>query len=1072
MRRLLLLSLMMAVSVLVFAQTRTITGSVIDETGAPVSFASITEKGTTNGVSADESGNFSINARTGAVLVVSATGYSTKEVTVSSSAPLNVVLTKGDAQVIEEVVVTAYGTQTKQSITGSIETIKADDIQKIQTSNVMQSLSGKVTGVQIKSPSGQPGDAPSLRFRGIGSISSSNAPLYVVDGVPFNGDVSAISSQDIESISFLKDASANALYGSRGANGVVIITTKKGKAGLMSLTYDTKLGINSRAVPEYKLITDPKEYYELRWQRLRLGAKLTTPTLTWDAAGAAATNGLVKDLGYNIFNVANNQIVDATTGKINPAASLLYQDDWYNALFKNSFRQEHFVSIAYGTDKLSSYLSGGYLNDEGYVLNSGFNRISARANLDYKVFDFLKIGSNINFASTKAKVPQAGKGSGTYSNLFSWTRNMAPIYPIYARDKSGAIQKDANGEDMYDFGSGETINPDGTAAKRTYITNMNPYATTLKNIQTNENKNLSMRNYISLDFLKYFNFVYNLGYDYYATNRLRYGWEKGGDAQPYGGSIDNATSVEGTITHQQLLTFQKNINDHSLNIMVGHESSNYTAKMLAGGKTNVVISDNIIISNASKYSYLNGYNDNYKVEGYLSKLNYNFKNKYFLNGSFRRDGSSVFHPDNRWGNFYGLGVAWSVNQEDFLKGNSAITNLKLKASYGEQGNDYLFYPSYVSMNHRSFFGFSRNYMPYVTQYDITADAQGNPTIREAYLGNKDLKWEVSKNLNAGFELSLFNRVNIQAEFFRRAVSDMLYNFPLPPSSGSPSISRNVGDMQNTGFEVSIDGDVVKTGDWTINLWGNLTHYKSKITKLPDPFADGIFRFVEGKSPYTYYLREFIGVDKETGEAKWNKGDVDKKTGEATGPKTETKTHSAATLYLSDKTANPDFYGGFGLNMQYKKLSFSTGFAYQMGGYVYDGLYQGFFSEGTGMGSSGHNYHKDVYNTWTPENKEALLPMLSSVNKTQYGASDLFLISASYISWENFAFSYDITGDYLSKIKMKNARISILGNNLWLWSKRMGLDPRMTQLGAQFNNGATLNNYSLLRSLSLGITLKF
>lgn len=376
------------------------------------------------------------------------------------------------------------------------------------------------------------------------------------------------------------------------------------------------------------------------------------------------------------------------------------------------------------------------------------------------------------------------------------------------------------------------------------------------------------------------------------------------------------------------------------------------------------------------------------------------------------------------------------------------------------------------MDHRSHFSFARNFLPYLTQYDITSDAEGNASIREAYVGTKDLKWEVSKNFNVGAEISLLNRVNIEVEYFKRAVSNMLYNFPQPPSSGVPSISRNIGDMSNTGVEISIDGDIVRNSDWNVNLWANATHYKNKITRLPDPFNSGVFRFVEGQSSYTYYLREYVGIDNETGYGKWHVGGVDTKTGLVNGAKRDTSVHSAASLYLSDKTAHPDLYGGFGLNIRYKNLSFSAGFAYQLGGYVYDNIYAGFFSEGTGMGSSGKNYHRDVYNTWTPENKTASLPILSSVNSTQYGQSDLFLIGADYISWENVSLSYDLPVRFLERLNMQGAKISLLGNNLWVGSKRQGLDPRMMQIGGNVNNGLSLNSYSLLKSLSIGLTLKF
>ncbi|RRN78083.1 SusC/RagA family TonB-linked outer membrane protein, partial [Pseudoxanthomonas sp. SGD-10] len=905
-----------------------------------------------------------------------------------------------------------------------------------------------------------------------GSISSSNDPLYVVDGVPFNGDIASISSQDIEEISFLKDAAANALYGSRGANGVIIITTKKGRnSDKIDISYESRIGTNSRAVKDYDIVKDPVEYYELRWQRLRLG-ELADGASDADARDIA-TNNLVNDLKYNIFNVGNSDIIDPATGKVYPGLRPMYHDVWEDYLFDNSTRQEHLLNLRYGNDKVSTYLSGGYLKDNGYVVNSGFERVSGRANVEFRPYEFAKIGANVNFAGTKSRDPQAGKESSTFSNLFGWARNVAPIYPIFARDAQGNILYNNDGRRLYDWGTGETINPDGSEVRRPYISNMNPYASTLLDIQTNSNTNVSIRTFASFDFLKHFNFTYNLGYDYLGGNRLRYSNDEGGDSAPYGGTITNAVERARTLTNQQILTYDNKFGDHSVNVLVGHETTNYTRDMLSGSKSMIVVPNQLFLSNASKYSALNGYGDLYKVEGFLSRVNYNYANRYYLNASFRRDGSSVFHPDHRWGNFYGVGGAWIVSNEDFFSSVNQISNLKLKISYGEQGNDNLYYPSYVNMNHRSHFGYSRNYYPYMDQYEITPDADGNPSTSQVYTGTQDLKWEVSRNFNTGFELGLFNnRVNLDFEYFVRKVSDMLYNFPQQPSSGIPAISKNIGDMKNTGVEVALNGDIIRSSDWTLNAWANATHYKNKITRLPQPFVSSIFRFVEGESAYTYYLREFAGVDPATGFGSWYIGDKDPISGKSTGDKTTTETHSAATQFLSDKTANPDLYGGFGFDLRYKKFSFNIGFAYQIGGHIFDDVYLGMFSEGTGMGSSGANYHKDVYNTWTPENPNAKYPILSSVDMTQYGYSDLFLISASYLSLENVGVSYDLSNPTFERVGIRNARLSLIGNNLYMWSKRQGLDPRMMQLGGELNNGLSLNNYSLLRSISLGLSVNF
>lgn len=402
------------------------------------------------------------------------------------------------------------------------------------------------------------------------------------------------------------------------------------------------------------MITSPDDYYKTVYNRVKNGLIYQGQTPT-NAANTAAQNlitGETYSLGYNNYNVPNNQVINPATGEINADAKLLYHDDWSKALFRDAIRQEHYLSLSGSTDNLSSYLSMGYLSDDGYTINSNFGRVTIRANVDYTVSSKIKVGANVNYAhSNQNAAISKTASSSTYSNLFGWARNIAPIYTIWQRDASGNIITNGDGSRSYDFNQ---------SGDRPYGSNLNPYATTLLNTKLNEENKFGARGYVSIDFFKDFNFRYNLGYDllsgYYLTNRTALG----GDDKETKGRIGTATKNEYTLTNQQLLSWKKTFGNHSFDVLVGHESSDFTSKILAGEKTNVVIPDLIVISNATKYSYVDGYNDLYKVEGYFSRLNYNYKNKYFINGSFRRDGSSVFAPENRWGDFYGFGVAWSV----------------------------------------------------------------------------------------------------------------------------------------------------------------------------------------------------------------------------------------------------------------------------------------------------------------------------------------------------------------------------------------------------------------------------
>lgn len=1052
--------LLVLMAQITFAQERVVSGIVSDNTGMPIPGVSVLVKGTKTGTQTDFDGKYSIKASPSQILVFTYIGMKAKEEPATSTT-VNAKLA-GDALELEGVVVVAFGTQKKSEITGAVTKIDAKALENTQASNAIQSLTGKVAGVQIQANSGQPGDPPQVRFRGIGSLSSSNAPLYVVDGIPYNGDINAIATQDIESISFLKDASSNALYGSRGANGVIIVTTKKGKKGQLRVTYETKIGVNSRAVPEYDMIKDPGEYYETVYGRIKSGLIFGGQTAANASTIAANTliSGESYSLGYNNYNVANNQLINTATGKINSNASLLYHDDWAKELFRDATRTEHFLSLSSSTDNLSSYLSVGYLKDNGYTINSDFKRATVRANVDYNVNSKIKVGANLNYANTDQNAPISQVSSSTYSNLFGWSRNIAPIYTIWQRDAAGNFVTNPDGSRIYEF------NKSGV---RPYGGNLNPYATTLLNTNLNQENKFGARGYVSIDFLKNFNFRYNLGYDLLSGYYLNATTGEGGDDMGVGGRIGTATSNDYTITNQQLLSWKKSFGNHTLDILVGHESSDFTSKMLAGQKSGVVIPGLPVLSNATKYNYVDGYNDLYNVEGYFSRVNYSYKDKYFVNGSFRRDGSSVFSPDNRWGNFYGFGAAWSVAKESFFPKSKVVTDLRIKGSYGEQGNDNIFYPSGTQISHRSYFGSARNYYAYQNQYEIVPDADGNATVLQVYTGNKDIKWEVSKNMNLGFEIELFNRVNIEAEYFERKVSDLIYNRPLSPSTGTNFVSENIGDMANKGIEINLGIDVIKTEDVDFNIWANGTHYKNEITALPNSFVSGgIFRFQVGDPAYAYYLREFAGVDKTNGNSLWYMDQKDA-SGAVTG-RTTTSVYGSATQYVSKKNANPDVYGGFGTVVRYKNLTLQASLAYQFGGYMYDNVYQSAMYSGSD--NIGQNYHKDVEKAWTVDNPNSDVPRIDHVSTLQMAASDYFLIKSDYISIQDVSLSYDFKNSKLQDLGISSTKFSLMGTNLALWSERKGMDPRLNNLGSRSNNGQSLNVYGVMKTISFGLTVNF
>ncbi|TXE09826.1 TonB-dependent receptor [Seonamhaeicola algicola] len=1040
-----------------FAQEKTISGTVTDESGLPLPGTTVLVKGTTSGTSSDFDGKYSIKAKQGAVLVFSFVGYTTKEATVGSSSTLNVTM-KEDAASLEEVVVVAYGTQKKEEITGSVTTLKTEELSNVPSASVVQGLVGQVSGVQIINQSGAPGADPTVRFRGIGSINSSSAPLYVVDGIVFNGNLNAINPQDIESMTFLKDASANALYGSRGANGVIIITTKKGASEKLEVTLDTKVGFNYRAVPEYDIITDSGRYYEAVFDRTRLDL-INGGATAADAAQTAAANIVSNPdfpLGYNSFNVSEDQIIDPLTGRLNPSANLLYQDSWLDESYRTGVRHENYLSLRYRNEKLSTFLSLGHLDDEGIIVNSGFERITARLSSEYQAKDWLKFSAGINYSNTVADNPLGGFGSNSVSNIAGWARGTAPIYPVYSRDANGNYILDSNGKRIFDFGLG-TGGSVGT--RPSFKSNSNPVGTSILDVNDNISDNLSGRFSVSAKFLRDFEFTYNVSADLTLANITRYATPEGGDALSFNGRITTRSNRGITVAHQQLLNWNKDLGKHSLSVLVGHESNDYNFRLLAGQVTETVLTGLPVLNNGTNIQFLTGYQKDYTVEGYLSRLTYDFDDKYFLNASFRRDGSSVFHPDNRWGNFYGLGGAWSVHKEDFFN-VSWLNSLRLKASYGQQGNDAILYE-----DTRTIVGDNdnRNYYAYTNQSDII-NAGGNiPGITFFQLGNKDLVWETSTNINAGIEFSLFNnRLTFNGEYFVREVEDLLFFEPLAQSDGVGTKPANVGDMENKGFEVSLSGDIISTEDFQWFLSLNGTHYKNEITSLPEEFIDdGLFRLKEGQSRYDYFIREFAGVDETNGDGLWYTDVIEN--GEPTGERETTNDRVNATEYFVGKSAIPDLYGGFSTNFRYKNFSLGINFSYQIGGYGYDGVYQNLL----GTTSAGDNFHNDVFKSWTPENPTASIPRLDISDVNQAGTSSFFLVDASYLNLQNVTLTYNFNSRLLDRLGITGAKIYATGNNLHLWSKaRKGYDPRLSI------TGNAVNEFGLSRTTSLGLTLNF
>ena len=947
---------------------------------------------------------------------------------------------KSDTEMLDDVVVVAYGTAKKSSFTGSATAVSGEKIAKMQVSSVSKALEGAAAGVQVINTSGQPGENAKIRIRGIGSFSASSAPLYVVDGMPYDEEsVNALNPADIESMSILKDAASASLYGSRAANGVVMITTKKGMVDKSKVTLDARWGVNTRGVPEYDIMKDQREYVLTAWN-----------TLKNQSTGAEASEGLIGSIGYNPFiGVANNAMVSAD-GVVSSAA-LRHNDDWADAALHNGMRQEYNLSLQGGNAKTTHFLSLGYLKDEGILRHTDFERISARANINHTVNKFIDINGNLAYARAEKNAGQSQNASlSNYSNAFMFTQQIAPIYPVYAYDENGNRIYDEEGNTVYDFG-------DGTYSTRMGgFSNQNVAANSGLDVHQTLNDNFNGRGTININIIDGLKATANIGYDLMNQIRTDHMNQLYGDAANVNGRTYKYNQRIESFTANQLLTYSKAFGHHNIDIMAGHESYSYTLKYQYTHKYNFYTIGNPEFNNAITMSDMNSYTQEHSMESFFGRVNYDFDNKYYLSASIRSDESSKFHPDHRRGTFWSVGGSWRLTQEEFLKDVEWLSNLKLKASYGTQGNDgILDINGYVV------------YQPYLKQYSVTNN-NGDFSVVETYRGNKDLTWEKSKNLNIGLEAAfLNNRLKLETEYFLKKTSDMLYNMPYPISSGISYVPMNLLDMQNKGIEFTISATPIQTKDFIWNLSFNGTHYSNKILNLPeDKRENGIihgtaslFRLMEGGSIYDLYTYEYAGVNPETGAAQWYMDEKDAN-GKVTG-RTVTEDYTQASKYELGSTL-PDFQGGFSTDFAYKGIDLSIATNFQIGGKIYDSMYSSFMHAGSNIGS---NWHKDILNAWTPENKNTNVPIMDGAQNSN-SQSSRFLINASFFNIRNISLGYTFPKEWMKAISASSARIYVSADNVALFSKRKGMDPR------QYAYGYSAANYSAIRTLSFGINLNF
>jgi TonB-linked SusC/RagA family outer membrane protein len=986
----------------------------------------------------------------------------TQEVSVSNN--VSVVLAFED-ELLDEAIVVAYGVAKKGSFTGSVSQMKAKDLQKMQVSNVSKGLEGQMAGVQITSATGQPGSQASINIRGIGSINSSS-PLIVLDGVPYDGSLNSINQADIETMSVQKDASSTSIYGARAANGIIMITTKKGREGKTNVNFDAKWGYSDRGVKPYQTVRSEADYYELYWEAMR-NQYLRNGVSMFDA-GIAASQGLIKELGgYNAYDVADADLINPLTGRINPAAKLLYHDDWDDEPYNTGQRQEYNASISGGSDKTRYYVSLNYLDEKSYIKGSDFSRISGRVNLEHKVNNWLTVGVNANYSNTQSNYTAT---AGTTNSMFAFTQGIAPIYPVYQRNGDGSYILNEKGEPILDYGVANGKN-------RPYSMGSNPFLDILYNVHDNESDVINLRGFADVKLpIKGLTFHINGAMDNIASYETDFQTPIVGDAAAVNGRSTKYAGRMRNITASQRLNYFREFDKWNISLMAGHESLRRQSQGLQAQMTNFFIPDNNEFSNgvtpgmdpASSKS-------RYSLESYFGRAEVSILDRYSVSASYRRDGSSKFHPDKRWGDFWSVGAAWRLSEEEFFQTSvlrDYVDNFKVKASYGTQGNDAI----------------GGDYALYLDQFSVS-NVDGKPGITLSYRGNPDLTWEKSTNFNVGFESSfLKNRLMLEFDYFIKVTSDMLFSRRLAPSLGAPNaIADNGMEMQNEGVEMTLTGVLMKKKNFKWNASLNLTHYKNTINELepgkePSGYQNGSYWRKVGGGLYDYYMVKFAGVDPQTGDALYYQ-DVEK-TGvvsdaegnpvlDANGNKqyynyTETittKDANSATKYELGKTSIPDVYGGLSTSFEAYGFDLSISTAFQWGGYCYDGTYGGL------MGSNaGSNYHIDMFKRWQKPGDITNVPKLENGNMNMTGGvtNDRFLTSSDYFSLKNVQLGYTFPKNLLKKFgNIESLRVYVVGDNLFLGARRYGLDPRQSLSGA-----TSSDSYSAMRTFSFGVNLAF
>lgn len=1051
----LILALMLTIVSSAHAQVVRVSGQVLfAEDDQPVIGATVRVQGTQNATATDADGHFVLNNIKPAdkKLEVSYIGCETAIVDIRSELVIHL---KASSEMMDEVIVVAFGKQKRESFTGSASVVSSDVIMRSQVTNPIEALNGNVAGLNMLESNSFNTD-PTITIRGIGSLNASTDPLIVLDGMPYSGYLNDLNPADIANMTVLKDAASNALYGARGANGVILITSKNAQRGRTKVTATAKWGVNHDGSVKYDVIEKPGQYYEAFYMAMKnyymnnRGYNFADAHLSANKIiGSPYENG---GLSYMVYSVPDNQQLIGTNGRLNPNATLgnriaygdkiytLYPDDWTKAGLRDGFRQEYNLNLNGGNENFTFYGSLGYLNDEGIAYGTDLERFSARLRTEYKAYSFLRIGASAGYTHTITNVED-----GVFGTLTS----VAPIYPLYVRDADGRIMRDNHGK-VYDYGDGRIIG---------LVRPVDNSGNVIQEDRLDTNRNVSnafnLQGYATVDFLRDFHLTVN-GSVYVTENRINVGYN------PYYGyntnnggyvSVGHYRTIDTNF--QQLLNWSRTFGKHSVDALLGHEYSTNDGTNLFGSRNRLAMYEtNKELDGAIVDATMSSSISKYNIEGYFLRAQYDYDSKYFASGSFRRDGSSRFHPDHRWGNFWSLGGAWIMSKEEWFPKTWWANMLKLKLSYGEQGNDGI-----------------GDYL-YTNTYSIQNN-DGDVALVFRDKGNENITWETVGSLNAGIEFELFNsRLRGGLEFYDRATRDMLMWFSTPASLGYSGYYDNIGDMRNLGLEFELSADIINTRKFNWNVGLNLTWEKNRVTYLP---TDKKLLEVDGYSGYmseylfygedlpvrTWYMPRYAGVS-DNGMSMFYYTDSE------TGELRTTTDYQQADKYLCG-SALPKVFGGFNTTVKAFGFDLSAQFNYSIGGKKYDSVYGGFMTPPTST-LTGLKFHKDVFKSWTEENSGSNIPRFQYNDDYTASTSDRFLTDASYLTFKNVTLGYTFPKEWMRKIHVNNLRVYCQAENLYYWTKRKGFDPRMGSLYGNYNSNSS---YAFpTRTVSGGLSVEF